>query len=255
MAFPLLSQGIVSPAELWQVCQSQATQSGFTVIREIKIPSATKNETPSIPKYDLIIMLVSPREAVYAEVACRRNRGETNVRILPAPVSYLGIKAACEHRGTTLGLTAIDVGETRNVADGFESSVRVRRNNQADSFSCLYTKQGEVSVYSAQSLRSVLFAGEWALVDTPHIRIKFNSDQRLAGNAGCNNYFGAFSLRGNDLRVSQLASTKKACAPDLMTRESGFLQSLANAHRLRWDGRFLFIDVKGSAPSLKLRRI
>lgn len=53
---------------------------------------------------------------------------------------------------------------------------------------------------------------------------------QVAGNAGCNNYFGTYELDGDNLTVTVGGSTMMACEPEqLMTQERDFLAALDTA--------------------------
>jgi heat shock protein HslJ len=53
------------------------------------------------------------------------------------------------------------------------------------------------------------------------------SDGTLTGSAGCNHYFGSYSLNGSSVKVSPLASTKVACPnSDIQNQETQFLAAL-----------------------------
>ena len=69
------------------------------------------------------------------------------------------------------------------------------------------------------------------VIDRSSVTIQFGDDGRISGRASCNRYFGTYALTGERLVVSQLAATKMACAPPLMTQESRFLDLLGNAQR------------------------
>jgi heat shock protein HslJ len=59
------------------------------------------------------------------------------------------------------------------------------------------------------------------------LSIDVGADGTLAGSAGCNRYFGSFTVSGSTLTVGPLASTKMACASDdLNTQETNFLAAL-----------------------------
>jgi heat shock protein HslJ len=73
---------------------------------------------------------------------------------------------------------------------------------------------------SGQSGHTPLLGTTWNLVElnnskiehpgpqVPHLR--FETD-KLTGNDGCNNFFGAYTLDGNKLKFGMLASTRMAC--------------------------------------------
>lgn len=53
------------------------------------------------------------------------------------------------------------------------------------------------------------------------------SEGRVGGFAGCNTYFGAFSASGNQVSLSTIGATQKACLDEaVMDQESVFLQGL-----------------------------
>ena len=73
---------------------------------------------------------------------------------------------------------------------------------------------------SGQSRHTPLPGTTWNLVElnnskiehpgpqVPHLR--FETD-KVTGNDGCNNFFGAYTLDGNKLKFGMLASTRMAC--------------------------------------------
>ncbi len=65
---------------------------------------------------------------------------------------------------------------------------------------------------------------------------------RLAGSSGCNRLMGAFSLEGETIRFSQLASTRMACSPELMALEGRFSDALAQVRRWSIDKRSLLLQ-------------
>ncbi len=63
------------------------------------------------------------------------------------------------------------------------------------------------------------------------ITLMFEKD-RIGGSAGCNRFFGNYSLQGNQLQVkSPLGTTRMACPGETMKYESEFLRALAAANR------------------------
>jgi len=61
-------------------------------------------------------------------------------------------------------------------------------------------------------------------------------NSRLTGKGGCNNFFGGYTVDGNNLTVSPLGSTMMACAEDLMRQEAAFLTALQSAATFAIDG-------------------
>ena len=87
----------------------------------------------------------------------------------------------------------------------------------------------------------VLQAGEWVvedingggIIDRSRVTLNFGNDGRVSGRASCNNYVGAYEVQGRSLEVSQLVTTRKACAPSLNEQEARFVQSLEQSSRFR----------------------
>lgn len=58
----------------------------------------------------------------------------------------------------------------------------------------------------------------------------FGSDGQISGNAGCNQYTGTYTTDGDTIEISQLASTKMACADEAVnTQEQNYLAALPKA--------------------------
>ncbi len=63
---------------------------------------------------------------------------------------------------------------------------------------------------------------------------------RVAGSAGCNSYSGTYTTQNNTLTVgSDIITTKKACAPDVMQQEQDFLDALVATTSYEIDGEQL----------------
>lgn len=53
------------------------------------------------------------------------------------------------------------------------------------------------------------------------------NEARVSGFAGCNNYFGSYSINNDGISFSKIAATKKYCQ-EINNVESSFLKSLSN---------------------------
>jgi heat shock protein HslJ len=51
----------------------------------------------------------------------------------------------------------------------------------------------------------------------------------VGGFAGCNSFSGTYGTNGNFVRVGRLATTRQACAEDVMDQEAAFIQALEGA--------------------------
>jgi len=64
----------------------------------------------------------------------------------------------------------------------------------------------------------------------------FTADATVSGSAGCNRYSGSYTWTGDQLSFSPLATTKMACADDVMAQESAFLASMEQVASLAIEG-------------------
>jgi copper homeostasis protein (lipoprotein) len=65
---------------------------------------------------------------------------------------------------------------------------------------------------------------------------------RLTGSGGCNRLMGGFSLEGETIRFSQLASTRMACSPEVMALEQRYTEALALVRHWSIDKRSLLLQ-------------
>jgi heat shock protein HslJ len=70
---------------------------------------------------------------------------------------------------------------------------------------------------------------------------------KVSGTAGCNQYFGSYSLSGNTIAFGELGSTKKACPGDIMKQEQDFLAALGSATAFSIAGDQLTVAYPGGS--------
>jgi heat shock protein HslJ len=73
--------------------------------------------------------------------------------------------------------------------------------------------------------------------------IQFGSDGRVSGSTGCNRFSGTYSQDGDALTIGTLATTRRACLPEVMRREQQFLTLLGNVFYA--EGTHLKLTLKG----------
>ncbi len=123
---------------------------------------------------------------------------------------------------------------------GYLYQLRVKKetisNPAADASSIKWTLVEEISKTAVVSAAGDLTGNTWVLTsnqgnpansDNP-ITLEFDSDAgRLAGNAGCNQYFASFESNGPEFKVAtQIGSTRKMCTEPIMQQETSYLQKL-----------------------------
>jgi len=87
------------------------------------------------------------------------------------------------------------------------------------------------------------------VIDRLQSTISFESSLRVAGNAGCNRFFGNYTLAGPELEFGPLGSTMMACPEAVMKQERRFLRALGKTRVVRLDPEtdlLYFSDADGS---------
>ncbi|HEY9236635.1 MULTISPECIES: META domain-containing protein [Phenylobacterium] len=83
-----------------------------------------------------------------------------------------------------------------------------------------------------------LIGAEWRLedllgggiIDNSHVTMTLAEGGSAAGSGGCNRYFGSWARpSAGKLTLSQMGSSRMACAPALMDQEDRFLRALETA--------------------------
>lgn len=68
------------------------------------------------------------------------------------------------------------------------------------------------------------------MVPSDELTVDFAGD-RVSGSGGCNRFMGGYEVKGKQLSIGTLASTRKACEQDKMGQESRYLTALQGAQR------------------------
>jgi len=78
--------------------------------------------------------------------------------------------------------------------------------------------------------------------------IRFEADDKVMGNGGCNRFFGAYEAQPDGtIGIGPLASTKMACPDEIMQKEAGFVRALeAAASYNRETGQLTLFDAEGA---------
>jgi len=115
----------------------------------------------------------------------------------------------------------------------------------------------------AQRSTPDLAGTEWVLrklcgrdvLDGVRSTIGFPEAGKVAGNGGCNRYFGPVRIAGDRIEIGHLASTRMACPPAVLEQEGRLLNALRKAERLSVEGRMLVIHSAGFARPLEFARL
>lgn len=108
---------------------------------------------------------------------------------------------------------------------------------------CLFTGCAAQTGSQPTTLTS-LAGSEWSPVNTQTEQfIQFKDDGSVAGNGGCNQFFGKYSYEADRLEIGPLGATKKACFG--VTNEQEFFNTLEETRRA--DATHLVLTLKNEA--------
>jgi heat shock protein HslJ len=102
-----------------------------------------------------------------------------------------------------------------------------------------------------------LAGSEWGFPGEqgPHARyIHFAANGQANGFSGCNQFSGRFDQSGDSLRIGPLATTRKACRPDVMKLEQVFFKVLDRARRMKATHLELLLRSEDGAELIRLTR-
>ena len=89
--------------------------------------------------------------------------------------------------------------------------------------------------------------GAAAVPQDGSIFVQFKSEGRLAGNGGCNGFFGGYEISGDRLEIGPLGATRMSCPPPIMDLEMSFLSMLETAKSFQRDRAVMVLfDDSGS---------
>jgi heat shock protein HslJ len=144
----------------------------------------------------------------------------------------------------------------RTASDGRRLSVSIEPRICADTatgmphpYQVRYDLDGQMRSGCGGDAKTLLTGGEWTVesigakpvIAGSGVTIQFLEEDRVAGNASCNRFIGAYRLTGEGLSFHQLGGTMMACEEPLSEQEARFLGLLQDAYRFEIDpaGRLL----------------
>jgi len=108
-----------------------------------------------------------------------------------------------------------------------------------------------------------LAGSEWRLEDLSGSRVlddvqatlAFPEPGKVGGNGSCNRFFGAAEINGPAIKLGPLASTRMACAEEVMNQETKYLATLQSAEHFEWKNPYLVVYCKGFEKPLRFKRM
>ncbi|NVK57515.1 MAG: META domain-containing protein [Alteromonadaceae bacterium] len=94
------------------------------------------------------------------------------------------------------------------------------------------------------------------VIDFSMVTMDFTADDRVAGTTGCNQYTAGLEVDGDKLSVTQIVTTRRACAPALNNQEQRFLAALQSVTTVTYvQDTWLIMKNAGREQRLKLIRL
>jgi heat shock protein HslJ/uncharacterized lipoprotein YbaY len=138
----------------------------------------------------------------------------------------------------------------RTAADGRSLLVAIQPRICADiatgmphPYGVRYDLDGETRLGCGGDPKSLLTGGEWVVeeiggrpvIADAEVTILFLEEDRVAGGASCNRFFGSYKLSGEGLTFGQMGGTLMACPAPLADQEARFLKLLQDTYRFEID--------------------
>ena len=101
-------------------------------------------------------------------------------------------------------------------------------------------KPAAPSIMGVEWKLTLLNGKDYASLQQP-ITITFSPDNKVAGHAGCNRYFGSYKKSQAELSFSQMGATKMFC-DGKMEIEDSFLKALAEVDRFVVSGERILME-------------
>ena len=109
---------------------------------------------------------------------------------------------------------------------------------------------GSSALAGTWALSSVTGAAGITLPTGGRIEITFTSDGKVSGQGACNSYSGSYTVNGQTIVFSPLASTQKACAAPLMAIDTAYFAALQVMTSWQISGSNLTLTGSGGKVSL-----
>lgn len=93
--------------------------------------------------------------------------------------------------------------------------------------------------------------GSVGVPESSQATLEFPAEGRASGNGSCNRFNGVVAIEGSTIQFGGLASTRKACAVDVMQQEDAYLAALRDAESFEVEGEALRIYVVGQPEPLR----
>lgn len=93
---------------------------------------------------------------------------------------------------------------------------------------CMCSGKNDIPIESNWRVEHIFKNSQEVVIPAEHdVTLAFLKDSKIAGETGCNRFFGDFKISENNLELSNIASTRMMC-PDIQF-ENSFLEVIKSA--------------------------
>ncbi len=93
------------------------------------------------------------------------------------------------------------------------------------------------------------------IIDFSQLTMDFSTVGRVAGTTGCNQYSASLEVSGAQVSITQIATTRRACAPALNSQQQRFLAALQETNTVTYQqDTWLVMKDSSGVPRLKIIR-
>jgi heat shock protein HslJ len=103
--------------------------------------------------------------------------------------------------------------------------------------------EGDVLVGSTWLVEDIDGGG---VIDFLQSTLTFDSEEKVSGMGGCNNFFGSIEIDGVAIAFGPIGATRKACGEAIDDQEFRFFTALAKVRSFEYgEGLLILLDDKG----------
>ncbi len=96
---------------------------------------------------------------------------------------------------------------------------------------------------------------EWGYSSNPEAFLRFETEGKVSGFAGCNHFFGTYEIIDNEsIQFGQMGATRKMCPPQIMAHEQVLFEALNKASIYRRDRYKLVLGDAQNNEILKMEQ-
>ena len=150
--------------------------------------------------------------------------------------------------------------QARIIVDGklmFISDVRHQVDPLTDAPQTIVLKMVTPNAGSADAVFGQVWLVDYVdgvgAITAPQATFRVSEAGKAGGNGPCNTYFATAKVEGQTIAISDIGSTYKACAPELMAEEKALFDALSKAASYKVDAGKLAISDKDGREILRFR--